>query len=202
MTPDMSPVRHAPAGAPGASHHLHKGMPKISTIFQFDAFLVHALAFHLRQPPTPTAQTSDQHCAGAGFARSAAVGNSIGTGTPSGQAHREHGRGLAAVGQPTTATACSPRSPTTQNTHTARDRPHHGDTRHHHTCSACGRNPQHSTDSAYASSTVGAHGRGDPTGRQLCQTGLPQRLTPPRRRRHGDAEVFNWCRWPRFAGGD
>ena len=198
----MSPGRHAPANGTGASHPVHKGMPKISTIFQFDAFLVHALAFHLRQSPTPTAQTSDQHRAGAGLARSAAVGDSIGTGTRSGQAHREHGRGLAAVGQPTTATSCAPRACTTQNTHAPCDRAHHRDTRHHHTCSTSGRSTQHRTHRSCASSTVGTYRRGDPTRRQLRQARLPQRFTPPRRRRHGDAEVFNWCRWSGLAGGD
>lgn len=180
-------------------------MPKINTVFLLDVFLVHAPALHLRQSPTPTAQTPDQHHAGAGLARSAAVGDSIGAGTRSGQAHREHGRGLAAVRQPTTATSCAPRASTAQNTHATCDRAHRRDTRHHHTRSACSRSTQHSTDSACTSSTsstVSTYRRSDSTRRQLRQTGLPQRLTPPRRRRHGDAEVFNWCRWPRFAGGD
>ena len=189
----MSPARHAPANGTGASHPVHKGMPKISTIFQFDAFLVHALAFHLRQSPTPTAQTPDQHHAGAGLARSAAVGDSIGTGTRSGQAHREHGRGVAAVGQPTTATACAPHASASQNTHATRDRPNDCDTSDHHTCSPFSRSPQHRTNHSRASSTVGTYRRGDPTRRQLRQARLPQRFTPPRRRRHGDAEVFNWC---------
>ena len=189
----MSPARHAPANGTGASHPVHKGMPKISTIFQFDAILVHALALHLRQSPTPTAQTPDQHRAGAGLARSAAVGDSIGAGTPSGQAHREHGRGLAAVRQPTTATSCAPRASATQNTHATRDRAHHRDTRHHHTRSACGCSTQHRTHRSRASSAISAYRRGDSTRRQLCQTGLPQRLASLGRRRHGDAEVFNWC---------
>jgi len=198
----MSPARHAPANGTGASHPVHKGMPKISTIFQFDAFLVHALVLHLRQSPTPTAQTPDQHRAGAGLARFAAVGDSIGTGTRNGQAHREHGRGLAAVRQPTTATSCAPRASAAQNTHAPCDRAQHRDTRHQHTCSTRGRSTQHRTHRSCASSTVGTHGRSDSTRRQLRQAGLPQRLTSPRRRRHGDAEVFNWCRRPCLAGRD
>lgn len=172
-------------------------MPKIVAVFQFDVSFVHA--FDLRQPPTPAAQTPDQPLAGAGVARSAAVGDSIGTGTPSGQDHREHGRGTATVGEPPTAASCAPSASSAQNTHAARDCAHHGGTSDHYARSACGRSTQHSTDSPRASGTIRAHRRSDSTRRQLRQAGLPQRLASVRRRRHCHVEIFDRCGWPRHA---
>lgn len=167
-----------------ATYNAAGSPPKISETFRASSFV--SLGFFLCSASTRSPQTPDRHWLGCFVARFVAVGHLLWLGPSSGAHDREHGRSGVDDRSPPACAHAAAENAAPKNTRPATAGTHQHSTRHH----PSGRAPCRSTHC-----TGYSHGSGHSSWRTLRQARLPQRFASHGRRRHGDAEVFDWCRW-------